>query len=38
MTSGTSCLENGYRDGALPPTEFDAALAQLLQLRAELAT
>jgi beta-N-acetylhexosaminidase len=29
-------LQNGYRDGALPATEFDAGLAQLLQLRTEL--
>ena len=29
-------LEDGYRDGALPKTAFEAALAQLLQLRAGL--
>ena len=31
-------LENGYLDGALPQTAFQAQLAQLLQLRAGLPT
>jgi beta-N-acetylhexosaminidase len=31
-------LENGYLDGALPQTAFQAQLAQLLQLRASLPT
>jgi beta-N-acetylhexosaminidase len=29
-------LKNGYLDGALPKTAFQAQLAQLLQLRASL--
>lgn len=36
---GQQCLtglEDGYRDGALPKTAFDAQLAQLLELRAGL--
>jgi beta-N-acetylhexosaminidase len=38
---GLQCLdglENGYLDGALPQTAFQAQLAQLLQLRASLPT
>ncbi len=31
-------LQDGYADGALPKTAFDAQLAQLLQLRAGLAS
>ena len=31
-------LKNGYLDGALPQTAFQAQLAQLLQLRASLPT
>ena len=36
---GWQCLDglaNGYADGALPKTAFQAALAQLLELRASL--
>jgi len=31
-------LRNGYLDGALPATAFQAQLAQLLELRASLPT